>query len=543
MKVISNASQHKISQIIKRGDHQALQTLLDNTNIVNADVAGEDFDFHSSDFLVKLFHICQLSLEFSQTKSKVLEEELNEIDRFSKITAKNLRRQDELVATLRDELYHCKEALKRAEEQESHGVSRVDHSMFPSQERRINLSSSECSGDDDDEDDDDSEESTRKINLHVVSPTDGLHIPLIVDETSTIQTLQNKILGEKREGCSIDFEQWSLYYKDQEVQSTGTLKEYQITNDSALVILPTSSNNMESKLDDIKSMLNQVTSTLERQATSQESNTEQLVKGVNSFNEMLEEVLRTKHVDHNDDTITSSSDMKSPSAEANIDEQNDSIHQEAEARPEDVTQAEKTELKVDTTAEFQEWPFGLDFATFARLPKEINVTKNASDGGSPSNGTYGKTSTTMEISNSPTKVDSCNCVGEEVCDECVNGTSPRSSEAVATTCVTKDNDEVDEHFTFSVFDNIEAENFTAADFYSCDKSDFESLHIGAKEPNVVTDSDLQSVEISLEEFASGSGATEDKKEKKKRGIMKKMKIKSQWKKLMCKKKTAYSADF
>lgn len=545
MKVISNAS---LSQIIRRGDHRALQTLLNNTNIVKADVAGEDFDFHSSDFLVKLFQICQLSLEFTQTKCKMLVEELNEVDRFSKITENNLTRQDELVATLRDELYHCKEALKRAEEQQSHGqgVLRVDHSMFPSQERRINLSSSSSDSPDDDDvlsmDGDSIDISTTKIKLHVVSPTHGLHIPLIVDdETCTIQTLQNKILDEHREGSSIDFEQWSLYYKDQVVQSSGTLKEYQITNDSALVILPTSSNNMsmESQLDDIKSLLNQVTSTLECQVASQESSTEQLVKRMNSCNEMLEEVLRTKTVG----TTTSPcpSDTKSPSAESNIDEQSDSNSNQLEVKtpPEDRKQTENMELKIDTTAECHEWPFGLDFDTFAGLPKEINVTQNASDGGSPtpSNGTHEKASQTMESSNSPTKGDCCDCSGEEFCDECVNGSSPKSSEAVAVTYATKnnDNDEIDEHFTFSVFDT---ENFTAADFdYSCDKSDFESLHIGAKEPNVVADPDLQSVEISQEEFVSGLDANEDKKTKKRR-ILKKLAFKPNWKKLMRKKKAA-----
>eukprot|EP00985_Skeletonema_marinoi_P028233 scaffold24369_cov216-Skeletonema_marinoi.AAC.5 len=514
MKAISNGGP-LISQIIRRGDHVALQMLLNNSNIIDADVSGEDFDFHSSDFLVKLFQICQLSLEFSHTKSSMLEEELNEANRYLKITEKNLRKQDELVATLRDELYHCKEALKKAEEQQSPIVTRIDNSMFPSQERRVNSSSSEFSGDDDDDDDDDVSDDATEIKLHIVSSSHGLHIPLIVDETCTIQTLQNKILGGKAEGCSIDFEQWSLYYKDQEVQSTGTLKEYQIINDSALVILPTSSTN---KLDDIKAMLNQVVI----QAAYQEVNTELLVKGMNSCNEMLEEVLQTETAERINGTVTSPSDTKSPSSEA--DECFDNVEQ-----------GEKMELKIDTTecndADGDEWPFGLNFDP---LPSEINVTKTTSDGGSPSNETNGKATETTGSSNSPRKVGSCDCLGDEVCDECVHVSSPRSLEAVAT-CNTKNNYQGEEHFTFSAFDNIEADNFTTADYdYSCDKSDFESLHIGAKEPNVVTDSDLQSIEMSLEEFALGLGANEDKKKKK--SLLKKMAFKPKWKKLMCKKK-------
>jgi len=201
----------------------------------------------------------------------------------------------------------------------------------------------------------------------------------------------------------------------------------------------------------------------------------------------------------------------------------------------EAEQGENMELKIDTTecngAVGDEWPFGLNFDP---LPSEIIVTKTTSDGGSPSNETNGKATETTGSSNSPRKVGSCDCLGDEVCDECVHVSSPRSLEAVAT-CNTKNNYQGEEHFTFSAFDNIEADNFTTADYdYSCDKSDFESLHIGAKEPNVVTDSDLQSIEMSLEEFALGLGANEDKKKKK--SLLKKLAFKPKWKKLMCKKK-------
>ena len=532
LKAISHAD---ISQIIRRNDHTALQTLLNNTNIINADVSGEDFDFHSSDFLVKLFQICQLSLDFSNATNSMLQEELNEVNRVSKINAKNLRRQDEVVATLKDELFHCKEALKKAEEQ-SPDVSRMDHrrmdhNMFPSQERRFSSSSS-----DSDDDEDDSEQpitnDATEIKLHIVLPHQGLYIPLIVDETFTLRTLQNKIIGSKREGCGIDFEQWSLYYQNQKVQCTGTLKDHQIMNDSALVLLPSSSSTMEAKLDDIKSML-------ECQAAMQESNTELLVKEMTNCNEILEEVLRTEHVDRTDDVITTPSDMKSPSLEANNDEQHDENHLEAQARQvypwrQKDGEQEKPELKVDTT---EEWPFGLNFDTVAGPPKEINVSKNTSDGGSPSNDTIERAAETTAKSNSPTKADYCGCFGEEVCDECVNPSSPLSSEAVIT--ITKNIDQVDEHFTFSEFDNTntEEEKFTSTDYdYSCDKSDFESLHIGAKEANVVTDTDLQSIEMSLEEYSLGLGANEGKQQKKKSRILKKLTFKPRWKKVILKRR-------
>jgi hypothetical protein len=451
-----------------------------------------------------------------------------------------------------------------------------------------------------------------EIKLHIVSPSHGLYIQLIVDETCTIRNLQNKIMVRCFLGEGEVFEQWSLYYKDQELQSTLTLKEYQINNDSALVILPTSlskeivpilPNTIESKLNAIKSMLNQVTHTLECQVAIQEANTELLVKGMGSCNEMLEEMLRTEaEVAERIGNATSKLteiDLKS-SPEANADEKNVSQpemkqtidmeyvadHLEAKTRSDDVGQGiirhEKMELKIDTIetndAVGDEWPFGLNFDTGVGPPTEINVTKNTAygDEGSLSNGTNGKTTkqpstkTTAEDVKSPP--DCCDCSAGEVCDECVNPPSPRSSEAVATTD-TQNNVQVDgQQFTFSAFEmcdecvnassprnseaaattdtqnnlQVDEQQFTFSAFedetadydYSCDKSDFESLQIGAKESNVVTDSDLQSIEMSLEEFALGLEASEGKKKKSR--FLKKLTCKPRWLKS---KKKATPMDF
>jgi hypothetical protein len=538
MKAISRAD---VSQIIRRGDHEALQLLLNDTNIIKADVSGEDFDFHSSDLLLKLFQICQLSLELSHTKTEMLATELIEVYRNfqrkaaeAKSLTKNLIRQDEEVAMLRDELYHRKEASKKAEADEQPRL--LDHSMFPSQERRV-VNSSEFSGDGDDVSTQSISDDATEIKLHVVSPSHGFYIQLIVDETCTIRNLQNKImvrcfLGEEGEMYNIDFEQSSLYYKDQELHSTGTLKEYRIMSDSALVILstspankdrategivPISPNTIESKLDEIK------------------TSTELLAKGMSSFNEMLQEVLRTEasEVRFGNAPKLNGIDSKRPSLEANDDEQNVSQLEMKQTKGgnavnhpltlKDVEQGvirhETVELKVDTT-ENDAWPFGLNFNAESRPPSEINVTKNTVDG----------TTKTSDDVKSPPKADCCDCSAEEVCDECVNAYSPRSLQAVVTS------NQVDgRQFTFSAFENSESGNDTADYDYSCDKSD-SPLQIGAKESNVVTDSDLQSIEMSLEEYALGLEAHEGKKKSR---FLKKLTFKPKWKHLKSKRKVNF----
>ena len=342
MKAISSAD---VSQIVERGDYKALRLLLNTTNIINADVSGEDFDFHSSDFLVKLFQTCQLSLELSHTTNDTLMTELYSKATEAVLSAKNLRIQDEAVAMLRDELYHCKKELKKKAEEQPPSVTRIEHSMFPSQERRrVDSNSTDVSVEDDAATEPSCNDSA-EIKLHIVSPSHGLYIPLIVDETCTIRNLQNKMMARcflfpdgEGEGFSIDFKQLSLYYKDQELRSTGTLKEHHITSDSALCIRrrleAVSSSHflslspIESKLDDIKSMLNQVTNTLDCQAAIQESNTELLVKGMGSYDEVLEEELQLKSAERVGDVTSpplsklNANDLKSPWSEANDDEQN-----------------------------------------------------------------------------------------------------------------------------------------------------------------------------------------------------------------------------
>ena len=536
-------SRTDVSQIIHRKDLAALDELVKKTNIINADVLGEDFDFLSPDLLVKLFQICQLSLDVAYTKNTMLEKEINEINRRFERSERNLRRQDEEVAMLRDELYHYREASKKVTEQPklSPTVSRIDHSLFPSQERRVVVSAEPLG-----EDYTVSKQTSAEIKLHIVSPSHGSYLPLTVDESCTILSLHAKI-AEDIERNFLFEEEWCLYFKGQEVESTGTLKDYQIIEDSALIILPTSSNTMDSKLDDIKSILNQVTNTLQCQAVVQESYTDPLTREESIDNDLPEEVQQIETVQCIDDVTSNLSSSAETSGDDDIghegrtdsDKNNDNIEFNKK------TPTTNMGLKIDATEcnkEFEEWPFGLNFIennANAGPPREISIVENSGCSSSPSITTLNEhTPEPMGIANSPPKFSFCDCLGDEVCDECVDVSSPRSSKAVAS-CHTKKN-KVDEQFTFSSFDNIESENFMNTDYdFSCDKSDRETFKIGAKESNnIVTDTDLQSIDIemSLQEFASELElkAIENEHEKKatmktKSNILKKMTFKPKFK--------------
>jgi hypothetical protein len=524
------AAMSNVDNIAKSGDHSTLAKIVERSNILSADVSGEDFDFHSSDLLVKLFKVCQLSLEVSNAKISTLSSELNDLNRIhqrkiaeAKNNEKNLRRQDEEVAMLRDELYRSKEALKEAEEHPS--VTRIDPSIFPSQERRVDSTSTTHSA-----------VATQisnpnEIKLHIVSLSHGLYIPLKVDAAQTIRNLQNKVLSKCfLDGrCSIDFEEWSLHYKDQELQSMGTLKEYKIVSESALVILPTSTSKqtskdaststrstIESKLDNIKSKLDQIAYTLECQAATQESSNEVLLNGCDYVSEEAEPI----------------GDIRSTRLNASESERNSAADGE-----QDVT------LKVDTSQTNDKannkWLLGLNFDVGGiGPPTEIKVTK------------VDDVEVKKDAPLSSTKT--CSCEDEEVCDECIQTYSSQSAGDVALSKISKKNVPVlRRQFTFSAFDeNYNIENDTVDYDYSCDKSEDPSLQIGAKQSNLVKDADLQSIEVSFEEFAiSKSDAKKGRMKSSlglngggKKKLFKKLSFMPKWKKLKNNKK-ATPMDF
>jgi hypothetical protein len=325
-------------------------------------------------------------------------------------------------------------------------------------------------------------------------------------------------------GDGVDFQEFRLHYKGEELPLTGTLEENQVEDESVLVILPISSpkqptegftstsstsNAIESKLDEIKSMLEHVTITLENQAATQEDLP----------------VTETTSCDN----ISGDMSSMEPSLGAN-DEQQATTDNEVEA-----TQTEKTELKVDTAAANEEaareeWPFGLNFDTY-HPPTEIKVTQSVGTEveGSPfvaSGSTPIETAEDSEMQSSPKNVDICDCDDGEVCDLC-----PTSAEAVVTPLVNHDvqvDGEDAQQFTFSEFDTVEYE-------YSCDKSESEPLQIAAaKESTLTSDTDLQTIEMSLEEFTQTSTKGEKKKKSRfgwKKGEKKKTKFTSKWKSL------------
>jgi hypothetical protein len=330
-------------------------------------------------------------------------------------------------------------------------------------------------------------------------------------------------------GDGVDFEEFRLHYKGEELPLTGTLEESQVVDESVLVILPISSpkqpterytsstsNAIESKLDEIKSMLEHVTITLENQAATQEDLP----------------VTETASCDN----ISGGMSSMEPSLGANHKQQaTTTTDNEVEA-----TQTEKTELKVDTAAAneeatSEEWPFGLNFDTY-HPPTEIKVTQSvaAEVEDSPfvaSGSTPSETVKDSGLQSSPKNVDTCDCDDKEVCDDVA---SPTSAEAVVTPLVNHDvqvDGEDAQQFTFSEFDTVEYE-------YSCDKSESEPLQIAAaKESTLTSDTDLQTIEMSLEEFTQTSTTKGEKKKmgrfgwKKGEKKKKKTKFTSKWKSL------------
>lgn len=653
MKRLSSVNVDNIKRL-NNADH--LSKIIQSTNIIFCALDEEDFDFISGDFLVKLFQLTQMSLEVNEHKIRVLSTELNKLNRSyqnkkadAKKSEKNLRSRDEEVAMLRDELYHCKEELKIARENNHPSVTTtpIDASLFPSQERRVDAntvggitrsslpripsSSTAITAMASNTTTTTmlqppplfEEKLPNEIKLHIVSPLHGLHIPLTVEPTISIRNLQNKVMSKciitdtaplsapevaaakfggrhPRDmlldfyhthnptkvnevenilakyigneelmflnlakkynkdpsifgittqvpktapafggaGNDVDFQEFRLHYKGEELPLTGTLEEYHVEDESVLVILPISSpkqptegytsftsNAIESKLDEIKSMLEHVTITLENQAANQEDLP----------------VTETASCDN----ISSDMSSMEPSLGAN-DEQQATADNEVEA-----SHTEKTELKVDTAAAneeatSEEWPFGLNFDTY-HPPTEIKVNSVANEvEDSPfvaSGSTPSETAEGSELQSSPKNVGICDCDDGEVCDECV--VSPTSAEAVATPLVNHDvqvDGEDAQQFTFSEFDTVEYE-------YSCDKSESEPLQIAAaKESTLTSDTDLQTIEMSLEEFTQTSTAKGEKKKTSrfgwKKGEKKKKKTKftSKWKSLK-KGKKATPMDF
>ena len=82
-------------------------------------------------------------------------------------------------------------------------------------------------------------DNNKTIRLHIVSSSHALYLQLKVDPSLTILNLKNKLSSRLllQGNCSIDFQEYSLYHKDEELNdSSQSLEDCHIGNDDAIVL-------------------------------------------------------------------------------------------------------------------------------------------------------------------------------------------------------------------------------------------------------------------------------------------------------------------
>eukprot|EP00569_Conticribra_weissflogii_P002945 CAMPEP_0171327724 /NCGR_PEP_ID=MMETSP0878-20121228/204_1 /TAXON_ID=67004 /ORGANISM="Thalassiosira weissflogii, Strain CCMP1336" /LENGTH=774 /DNA_ID=CAMNT_0011827521 /DNA_START=215 /DNA_END=2539 /DNA_ORIENTATION=- len=282
-----------IPKLIKSVDIELLQSFLEN--ITFAEVSEEDFDLYSNECFVKLFTIAQLTLEYLLDVQDTLSVNLNSLakkyaakKRETDMLAKNLARQDAVVATLRDEIHYSKEVVRRYETRRStdpgvspglatlvmqdqerivneENVTRADPSSYPSQERR------KCSNQRNDFSPHVSKSSASDgaIRLHVVISSFGKYIELNVMDSVTIQNLKEMIADAIVDGldeCTL-LESLTLTYLGKDMEDlTRTVKECGLGNNDAIVArndllpVPDSSDTIQPIKVDILEKLEELTS-------------------------------------------------------------------------------------------------------------------------------------------------------------------------------------------------------------------------------------------------------------------------------------------
>ena len=260
---IGKIAQANIIKIVKEVDIELLQSFLEN--ITFAEISEDDFNLYSNDCFVKLFQLSQLTLEYLLDVQDTLSANLNGLakkyagkKREMDTLAKNLARQDAEVAMLRDEIHYNKEVARSYESRRftdpvsSHAamkfamegeVTAMDPSLYPSQERRQVPVPGKGANSYDDESSKSSKLSTTQdtIRLHIVSSIHGKYATVDVMDSLTIRALKEKLvcIFEVPHGGDEKFDSWTILLKGSVLNDPSqTLKNCQIKNDSALVLMP-----------------------------------------------------------------------------------------------------------------------------------------------------------------------------------------------------------------------------------------------------------------------------------------------------------------
>ena len=158
----------------------------------------------------------------------------------------NLAKCDEVIASLKDDLYQAKKKKDRSATQgpamptllEVPTISRIDSSFYPTQEQRPKTASAAL---DDISSTDSSTTSNSSVTLHIIKASHAIYLQMKVDPCITIQNLTNKIASRLllSGSYSDDFEYCSLFFKDKQLSNMSrSISEYQMVNNSALVLMP-----------------------------------------------------------------------------------------------------------------------------------------------------------------------------------------------------------------------------------------------------------------------------------------------------------------
>ncbi|KAL7548868.1 hypothetical protein ACHAWF_012134 [Thalassiosira exigua] len=243
-----------IERIIEEVDTETLSSLLEN--ITFCDMTEEDLRLYSDEFLVKLFKAAQLIIEYLVDAQDTLSANLNGLakkyaakKREMESLSRNLSRQDAEVASLRDELYYHRSFVKTSlsangdeskKDVEVGAVSRVDPSLYPSQERR--QTTSDVKGEDASSSDSSAMSGGLEgtLRLHIAASSHACMFTLNVEDSLSVQNLKNKVVSRllaKSNFCGgVDY---ALFHKDNELKDPSqTLKECQVVSNAALVLMP-----------------------------------------------------------------------------------------------------------------------------------------------------------------------------------------------------------------------------------------------------------------------------------------------------------------
>ena len=160
----------------------------------------------------------------------------------------NLAKCDEKIASLKDDLFQAKKKKDRAISTnqgpamptllEVPTISRIDSSFYPTQEQRPNKAYATL---EDISSTNSSTTSNSSVTLHIIKASHAIYLQMKVDPCITIQNLTNKIASRLllSGSYSDDFESCSLFFKDKQlINMSRSISDYQVVNNSALVLMP-----------------------------------------------------------------------------------------------------------------------------------------------------------------------------------------------------------------------------------------------------------------------------------------------------------------